>query len=336
MPDRFWQHRRDGAWGIVAPDDERQDDPLAATVVDIPLGESHEWRLGVSRITVRPPGMRVTLRERFSGSLEEWFRWEERRNRARFPPDATEPLGEIPADLLRFGVEYASGLRITTVDYYILTRAFHRPADVVRSAASAATTRTSTTTGGSAPPRRARRSPSSGPAPASASTRWPSTCERFAPWHDSATVARNHRGGPVTTHIPQSDAEWRERLTPAQYEVLRRAGTEPPWSGRYVYSKERGMYACAACGAELFSSETKFDSGSGWPSFTEPADAASVELLEDRSHGMRRVEVRCRRCGSHLGHVFPDGPRDAGGLRYCINSLALDLQPEAHEGSQAG
>src|SRR5919201_1974375 len=204
--------------------------------------------------------MRVTLRERFSGSLEEWFRWEERRNRARFPPDATEPLGEIPADLLRFGVEYASGLRITTVDYYILTRAFHRPADVVvRSAASA---------------------------------RWPSTCERFAPCHDSATVARNHRGGPVTTHIPQSDAEWRERLTPAQYEVLRRAGTEPPWSGRYVYSKERGMYACAACGAELFSSETKFDSGSGWPSFTEPADVASVELLEDRSHGMRRVEVR--------------------------------------------
>ena len=140
----------------------------------------------------------------------------------------------------------------------------------------------------------------------------------------------------MTTHIPQSDAEWRERLTPAQYEVLRRAGTEPPWSGRYVYSKERGVYACAACGAELFSSETKFDSGSGWPSFTEPADAASVELLEDRSHGMRRVEVRCRRCGSHLGHVFPDGPRDAGGMRYCINSLALDLQPAPDEGSQAG
>jgi peptide-methionine (R)-S-oxide reductase len=135
----------------------------------------------------------------------------------------------------------------------------------------------------------------------------------------------------VTTHIPQTEEEWRERLTPAQYEVLRRAGTEPPWSGRYVYSKEHGIYACAACGADLFSSDTKFESGSGWPSFTEPAEAESVELIEDRSHGMARVEVRCRRCGSHLGHVFPDGPPEAGGLRYCINSLALDMGPDADE-----
>jgi peptide-methionine (R)-S-oxide reductase len=132
----------------------------------------------------------------------------------------------------------------------------------------------------------------------------------------------------MSTEIPTSEQEWRERLTPAQYEVLRRAGTEPPWSGRYNYSKERGMYCCAACGADLFSSEAKFESGSGWPSFTEPADAAGVELLRDQTHGMVRTEVRCRRCGSHLGHVFEDGPREAGGLRYCINSLALDLQPE--------
>jgi peptide-methionine (R)-S-oxide reductase len=125
-----------------------------------------------------------------------------------------------------------------------------------------------------------------------------------------------------------TEQDWKERLTPQRYEVLRRKGTEPPFSGEYVYSKEHGMYRCAACGADLFSSDTKFDSGSGWPSFTEPAVADAVELHEDRSHGMVRTEVTCRRCGGHLGHVFPDGPREAGGNRYCINSLALQLSAD--------
>ena len=96
-----------------------------------------------------------------------------------------------------------------------------------------------------------------------------------------------------------------------------------------MHSKEHGTYNCAACGAELFSSETKFESGTGWPSFTEPADRENVELHEDRSHGMVRTEVTCKRCGSHLGHVFPDGPQDAGGMRYCINSVALKLDPDS-------
>jgi peptide-methionine (R)-S-oxide reductase len=125
-----------------------------------------------------------------------------------------------------------------------------------------------------------------------------------------------------------TEAEFRSKLTPEQYDILRRRGTEPPFSGEYVYAKDRGTYQCAACGADLFSSDTKFDSGTGWPSFTEPAAAASVDLHEDRSHGMLRTEVTCKRCGSHLGHVFPDGPPEAGGMRYCINSLSLHLEPE--------
>ena len=128
--------------------------------------------------------------------------------------------------------------------------------------------------------------------------------------------------------VVKSEQEWREQLTPEQYEVLRRAGTEPPFTGAYVHEKASGMYRCAACEAPLFSSDTKFESGTGWPSFTEPAVADAVELLEDRSHGMIRTEVRCRRCGSHLGHVFPDGPGPTGD-RFCINSCALDLDRDA-------
>jgi peptide-methionine (R)-S-oxide reductase len=123
------------------------------------------------------------------------------------------------------------------------------------------------------------------------------------------------------------DAELRARLSPEQYAVLREGATERPFSGSYVHEKSDGSYRCAACGAELFDSTTKFDSGTGWPSFTEPADREHVELIEDGSHGMVRTEVRCRACGSHLGHVFDDGPAEAGGQRYCINSLALDLEP---------
>jgi peptide-methionine (R)-S-oxide reductase len=124
--------------------------------------------------------------------------------------------------------------------------------------------------------------------------------------------------------VEKSEREWREQLTPDQYDVLRGKGTEPPFIGRYVHEKRSGMYHCAGCGAELFSSETKFDSGTGWPSFTEPADRANVELLEDRSFGMRRIEVNCASCGGHLGHVFPDGPGPTR-ERYCINSCSLEL-----------
>ena len=127
--------------------------------------------------------------------------------------------------------------------------------------------------------------------------------------------------------IELTDEQWRERLTPEQYEVLRRHGTERPFTGRYVNVKADGTYVCAGCGAELFSSATKFDSGTGWPSFYEPAVAANVETRRDMSYGMIRTEVLCRRCGGHLGHVFDDGPNPTG-LRYCINSCALDLKPE--------
>jgi peptide-methionine (R)-S-oxide reductase len=126
--------------------------------------------------------------------------------------------------------------------------------------------------------------------------------------------------------IEKSDEQWREELTPEQYATLRKAATEAPFTGEYVDEKSNGMYACAGCGAELFSSDTKFDSRSGWPSFTEPAVAAGVEFRTDRSHGMVRQEVVCSRCGGHLGHVFDDGPADRGGQRYCINSAALELE----------
>jgi peptide-methionine (R)-S-oxide reductase len=123
-----------------------------------------------------------------------------------------------------------------------------------------------------------------------------------------------------------TDEQWRERLTPEQYKVLRRAGTEPPFTGEYVHQKDDGTYSCAGCGATLFDSSTKFESGTGWPSFYEPAVAENVELRDDSSFGMRRTEVLCRRCGGHLGHVFDDGPAPTG-LRYCMNSCALEFEP---------
>jgi len=128
-----------------------------------------------------------------------------------------------------------------------------------------------------------------------------------------------------TPSVEKSDREWREQLTPAQYQVLRQRGTEPPFAGRYVDEKRGGTYRCAGCGAELFSSDTKFESGTGWPSFTEPANRANVDLHDDYSYGMHRIEVTCAACGGHLGHVFPDGPGSTG-ERYCINSCSLDFE----------
>lgn len=125
--------------------------------------------------------------------------------------------------------------------------------------------------------------------------------------------------------IEKTDAQWRKELTPEQYKVMREKGTERAFTGAYVDNHEKGMYKCAACGEPLFDSDTKFESGSGWPSFFKPLSVDAVETEEDRTHGMRRTEVMCKKCGAHLGHVFDDGPKPTG-QRYCVNSISLDFE----------
>ena len=133
----------------------------------------------------------------------------------------------------------------------------------------------------------------------------------------------------TSREIDKTDDQWRSELSPEQYAVLREQGTERAFTGKYWDCHDDGIYRCAGCGAELFDAGTKFDSGSGWPSFTEPKVAEAVEMRRDTSHGMIRTEIVCKRCGGHLGHLFDDGPRDAGGLRFCINSCALELDPRS-------
>jgi peptide-methionine (R)-S-oxide reductase len=133
----------------------------------------------------------------------------------------------------------------------------------------------------------------------------------------------------TSRHIDKTDAEWRQELSPEQYAILREQGTERAFTGKYWDCHDDGVYRCAGCGAQLFDAQTKFDSGSGWPSFTEPKVAEAVEVRQDTSYGMVRTEVVCKACGGHLGHLFDDGPRDAGGLRFCINSCALELDPRS-------
>ena len=131
--------------------------------------------------------------------------------------------------------------------------------------------------------------------------------------------------------IKKTEAEWRQQLNPQQFAVLRQKATERPFTGEYVHNKAEGVYTCAACEQELFDSHTKFESGTGWPSFWDVIEKGNVDAITDNSHGMHRVEVVCSRCGSHLGHVFEDGPRETTGLRYCINSVSLGFQKKTAE-----
>ncbi|KKW32732.1 MAG: Peptide methionine sulfoxide reductase MsrB [Candidatus Uhrbacteria bacterium GW2011_GWA2_53_10] len=126
--------------------------------------------------------------------------------------------------------------------------------------------------------------------------------------------------------IPKSENEWKKKLTPEQYKILRMKETEPAFSGEYYHNKETGMYLCAGCGAPLFSSEDKYDSGSGWPSFDRAVDEKNIKIAEDTSHGMKRLEIMCGRCGGHLGHIFDDGPQETTGKRFCVNSASLKFK----------
>jgi peptide-methionine (R)-S-oxide reductase len=143
----------------------------------------------------------------------------------------------------------------------------------------------------------------------------------------STTDGRSTTGKAEKDTVDLTDEQWRERLTPERYAVLRQKGTEPAWSGELLHVEGSGMFTCAGCGAELFPTSTKFDSGSGWPSFTQALAEGTIDEHEDRTFGMRRTEITCARCGGHLGHVFPDGPAPTG-LRYCVNSLSLEFEPE--------
>lgn len=163
-------------------------------------------------------------------------------------------------------------------------------------------------------------------------TVWVAGCNSSPTAEKAALRAAPHQSTPtnMTPTISKTDAEWKKQLTPEQYEVLRKKGTERAFTGAYWNTKDKGAYRCAGCGELLFESDTKFDSGCGWPSFYAPADSNVVAEAEDNSHFMKRTEVLCSKCGGHLGHVFDDGPNPTG-LRYCINSAAIQFEPEAKE-----
>ncbi len=150
-------------------------------------------------------------------------------------------------------------------------------------------------------------------------------------WAGESHASAGHNDGRIlsdtTRKVSRSEAEWKAQLSPAAYTVLRQKGTERPFTGKFVHNKAKGTYVCAGCRNPVFQSKTKFESGTGWPSFYAPADKKNVEEHQDRSHRMVRTEVLCSRCGGHLGHVFDDGPQPTG-LRYCINSVSLDFVPE--------